>query len=164
MKRITYWPQTVLGLAFNWGALLGWSAMTGGLDLSVVGPLYAGGVAWTLVYDTIYAHQDKTDDIKIGVKSTALRFGDHTPQWLAGFATTFVSMTALAGYMNDQGLPFYLISVLGTAAHLTWQLRTVNYDSPADCWAKFKSNTWTGGILWSGLVADALVKAGPGLA
>ncbi|CAO3576211.1 unnamed protein product [Absidia cylindrospora] len=161
MKRITYWPQVVLGLAFNWGALLGWSAMTGGLDLSVAGPLYAGGVAWTLVYDTIYAHQDKKDDIKIGVKSTALRFGDRTPQWLGGFATTFISMTALAGYMNDQGAPFYLISVLGTAAHLAWQLRTVDYNSPADCWSKFKSNTWAGGILWSGIVVDALVKASP---
>ncbi|KAI8074144.1 UbiA prenyltransferase family-domain-containing protein [Gongronella butleri] len=164
MKRVTYWPQTVLGLAFNWGALLGWSAMTGGLDLAVAGPLYAGGVAWTLVYDTIYAHQDKKDDVKIGVKSTALRFGEKTNQWLTGFSATFVSMTALAGYMNGQGLPFYMISVLGTAAHLTWQLRTVNYDSPADCWAKFKSNTWTGGILWSGIVADALITSPPLLA
>ncbi|KAI8078053.1 UbiA prenyltransferase family-domain-containing protein, partial [Gilbertella persicaria] len=79
MKRITYWPQTVLGLAFNWGALLGWSAMIGSLDLAVVGPLYVGGVCWTLVYDTIYAHQDKKDDVKVGVKSTALRFGQKTP-------------------------------------------------------------------------------------
>ncbi|CAO3617703.1 unnamed protein product [Cunninghamella echinulata] len=159
MKRITYWPQVVLGLAFNWGALLGWSAMTNGLDLSIAGPLYAGGVAWTLVYDTIYAHQDKKDDEKIGVKSTALRFGDKTNTWLTGFSSTFVAMTALAGYMNDQGLPFYLISVLGTAAHLTWQLKTVDYNSPADCWNKFKSNTWTGGILWSGIVIDGLVSS-----
>ncbi|ORX62754.1 para-hydroxybenzoate-polyprenyltransferase [Hesseltinella vesiculosa] len=164
MKRITYWPQFVLGMAFNWGALLGWSAMTGGLDLSVVGPLYAGGIAWTLVYDTIYAHQDKKDDVKIGVKSTALRFGENTNQWLAGFSATFVSMTALSGYMNGQGLPFYLISVLGTAAHLTWQLRTVDYNSPADCWSKFKSNTWTGAILWSGIVADSLITTAPALA
>ncbi|KAG0174262.1 hypothetical protein DFQ28_002899 [Apophysomyces sp. BC1034] len=155
MKRVTYWPQVVLGMAFNWGALLGWSAMTGALDLSVAGPLYAGGIAWTLVYDTIYAHQDKTDDIKVGVKSTALRFGEKTTQWLTGFSATFVSMTALAGYMNGQGLPFYVLSVAGPAAHLAWQLRTVKYDQPADCWAKFKSNTWVGGLLWSGIVADA---------
>ncbi|KAG1056597.1 hypothetical protein G6F43_001516 [Rhizopus delemar] len=155
MKRVTYWPQTVLGLAFNWGALLGWSAMTGSLDLSVAGPLYLGGVCWTLVYDTIYAHQDKKDDIKAGVKSTALRFGEKTPQWLTGFSTAFVSLTALSGYMNGQGLPFYAISVLGTACHLAWQLKTVNYNNPADCWAKFKSNTWTGGIFWSGILADA---------
>ncbi|KAI8575721.1 hypothetical protein K450DRAFT_260504 [Umbelopsis ramanniana AG] len=156
MKRITYWPQVVLGLAFNWGALLGWSAMTGACDLSVVGPLYAGGVAWTLVYDTIYAHQDKKDDIKIGVKSTALRFGENTNKWLTLFSGSFVSMTALAGYMNGQGLPFYTLSVFGTAAHLAWQLRTVDYNNPADCWKKFKSNTWTGALLWSGIVADSM--------
>ncbi|KAG2179113.1 hypothetical protein INT43_001963, partial [Umbelopsis isabellina] len=156
MKRITYWPQVVLGLAFNWGALLGWSAMTGSCDLSVVAPLYAGGVAWTLVYDTIYAHQDKKDDIKIGVKSTALRFGENTNKWLGAFSGTFVSMTALAGYINGQGLPFYTLSVLGTAAHLAWQLKTVDYNDPADCWKKFKSNTWVGGLIWSGIATDAL--------
>ncbi|KAI8978006.1 UbiA prenyltransferase family-domain-containing protein [Pilobolus umbonatus] len=155
MKRITYWPQSVLGLAFNWGSLLGWSAITGSLDLTVAGPLYIGGVCWTLVYDTIYAHQDKKDDIKVGVKSTALRFGDKTPEWLTGFSMAFVSMTALAGYMNGQGLPFYAISVLGTASHLAWQLKTVDYNNAASCWSKFKSNTWTGAILWSGIVADA---------
>lgn len=155
MKRVTYWPQVVLGLAFNWGALLGWSAMTGTLDVTVAGPLYLGGVCWTLVYDTIYAHQDKKDDVKVGVKSTALRFGEKTPEWLAGFSSAFVGMTALAGYMNDQGLPFYAISVVGTAAHLAWQLKTVNYNDPASCWSKFKSNTWTGAILWSGIIADA---------
>lgn len=155
MKRVTYWPQTVLGLAFNWGALLGWSAMTGALDLSVAGPLYLGGVCWTLVYDTIYAHQDKKDDIKVGVKSTALRFGEKTPQWLSGFSTAFIGLTAVAGYMNGQGLPFYAISVLGTASHLAWQLKTVNYNDAASCWSKFKSNTWAGAILWSGIVADA---------
>ncbi|KAL7326185.1 Para-hydroxybenzoate--polyprenyltransferase, mitochondrial precursor (PHB:polyprenyltransferase) [Mucor circinelloides] len=155
MKRVTYWPQTVLGLAFNWGALLGWSAMTGSLDLSVAGPLYLGGVCWTLVYDTIYAHQDKKDDIKVGVKSTALRFGEKTPQWLAGFSSAFIGLTAVAGYMNGQGLPFYAISVLGTASHLAWQLKTVDYNNTASCWSKFKSNTWAGAILWSGIVADA---------
>lgn len=155
MKRVTYWPQTVLGLAYNWGALLGWSAMTGSLDLAVAGPLYVGGVCWTLVYDTIYAHQDKKDDVHAGVKSTALRFGDQTPQWLTGFSTAFIGCTALAGYMNGQGLPFYAISVLGTASHLAWQLKTVDYNSTESCWSKFKSNTWAGFILWSGIIADA---------
>ncbi|KAI7900577.1 UbiA prenyltransferase family-domain-containing protein [Cokeromyces recurvatus] len=154
MKRITYWPQSVLGLAFNWGSLLGWSAMTGSLDLSVAGPLYAGGVCWTLVYDTIYAHQDKKDDVKAGVRSTALRFGDKTPQWLTGFSSAFVGLTALAGYMNGQGLPFYAISVLGTACHLGWMLKTIDYHNPASCWSKFVSNTWTGAIVWSGIAID----------
>ncbi|OZJ03608.1 hypothetical protein BZG36_03699 [Bifiguratus adelaidae] len=159
MKRITYWPQSVLGLAFNWGALLGWSAMTGSCNWTVCLPLYLGGVSWTLVYDTIYAHQDKKDDVQVGVKSTALRFGEKTPQWLAAFSTSFVSLTALAGYMNGQGLPFYAVSVAGTAAHLAWQLRTVQYDDPKSCWRIFASHQQTGTILWSGIVLDTAYRA-----
>lgn len=156
MKRITYWPQVVLGLAFNWGALLGSSAMLGAANWPVALPLYASGVCWTLVYDTIYAHQDKKDDVKIGVKSTALRFGEKTPEFLAAFSTGMVSMLALAGYMNDQGPLFYALSVGGAAAHLAWQLRTVNYENPADCWSKFASNKWTGALVFSGIAGDYL--------
>ncbi|KAL1920701.1 uncharacterized protein VTP21DRAFT_1078 [Calcarisporiella thermophila] len=154
MKRVTYWPQSVLGLAFNWGALLGWSAMLGSCDWKTVLPLYAGGVCWTLVYDTIYAHQDKRDDVKVGIKSTALLFGNKTTQYLTGFGTSFVSLLALAGFMNGQGIPFYLVSVGGSAAHLAWQLRTVRYEDPKDCWKKFVSNKWLGALVWSGIVAD----------
>ncbi|OAQ23103.1 4-hydroxybenzoate polyprenyl transferase [Linnemannia elongata AG-77] len=156
MKRITYWPQVVLGLAFNWGALLGSSAMLGAANWPVALPLYASGVCWTLVYDTIYAHQDKKDDVKIGVKSTALRFGEKTPEFLAAFSTGMVSMLALAGYMNDQGPLFYALSVGGAAAHLAWQLKTVNYENPADCWSKFASNKWTGALVFSGIAGDYL--------
>ncbi|RUS17507.1 hypothetical protein BC937DRAFT_89900 [Endogone sp. FLAS-F59071] len=159
MKRITYWPQSVLGLAFNWGALLGWSAMLGSSNWAVTAPLYVGGVCWTMIYDTIYAHQDKKDDIQIGVKSTALLFGTRTPQWLTLFSTSFVSLTALAGYMNAQGLPFYAVSVVGTAAHLAWQLWTVSYNDPADCWKKFASNKWTGGLVCSGIVLDGVWRS-----
>ncbi|KAF9395459.1 Para-hydroxybenzoate--polyprenyltransferase, mitochondrial precursor (PHB:polyprenyltransferase) [Podila verticillata] len=158
MKRITYWPQVVLGLAFNWGALLGSSAMLGTTNWAVALPLYASGICWTLVYDTIYAHQDKKDDIKIGVKSTALRFGEKTPTYLAAFSTGMVSMLALSGYMNDQGPLFYALSVGGAAAHLAWQLRTVNYDNPADCWSKFASNKWTGALVFSGIASDYLYQ------
>jgi 4-hydroxybenzoate polyprenyltransferase len=158
MKRITYWPQVVLGLAFNWGALLGSSAMLGAANWSVALPLYASGVCWTLVYDTIYAHQDKKDDIKIGVKSTALRFGEKTPEFLAAFSTGMISMLALAGYMNDQGPLFYTLSVAGAAAHLGWQLRTVDYSSPTDCWSKFASNKWTGALVFSGVAGDYLLQ------
>ncbi|KAF9949039.1 Para-hydroxybenzoate--polyprenyltransferase, mitochondrial precursor (PHB:polyprenyltransferase), partial [Mortierella alpina] len=156
MKRITYWPQVVLGLAFNWGALLGSSAMLGATHWPVALPLYASGVCWTLVYDTIYAHQDKKDDVKIGVKSTALRFGERTPEYLAAFSTGMVSMLALAGYMSDQGPLFYALSVGGAAAHLAWQLRTVDYENPADCWSKFASNKWTGALVFSGIAGDYL--------
>ncbi|KAI8142695.1 UbiA prenyltransferase family-domain-containing protein [Fennellomyces sp. T-0311] len=159
MKRITYWPQLVLGLAYNTGAIVGWSSMTGSVDPYVVAPLYIGGIAWTLTYDTIYAHQDKLDDIKVGVKSTALRFGEKTPQWLTGFSSAFVGLTALAGYMNGQGLPFYLISVGGAAAHLAWQLKTVNYDDTKSCWDRFRSNHQVGAIIWSGLLADCAYAA-----
>ncbi|KAG0214196.1 Para-hydroxybenzoate--polyprenyltransferase, mitochondrial precursor (PHB:polyprenyltransferase), partial [Mortierella sp. GBA43] len=158
MKRITYWPQVVLGLAFNWGALLGSSAMLGTANWSVALPLYASGVCWTLVYDTIYAHQDKRDDVLIGVKSTALRFGEKTPEYLAAFSAGTVSMLALAGYMNDQGPLFYALSVAGAAAHLSWQLRTVDYNSPVDCWTKFASNKWTGALVFSGIAGDYLLQ------
>ncbi|GAQ88895.1 hypothetical protein KFL_004670115 [Klebsormidium nitens] len=101
MKRITSWPQAYLGLTFNWGALLGWSAVKGSLFLPAVGPLYAAGICWTLVYDTIYAHQDKEDDKLVGVKSTALRFGTATPQWLAGFGAATLAGLAASGAARE---------------------------------------------------------------
>ncbi len=94
-KRFTWWPQVFLGLAFNWGALLAWAAHTGGLAAAPAS-LYLAGIAWTLFYDTIYAHQDKEDDALIGVKSTARLFGDDTPRWLRRFLVGAVSLMALA--------------------------------------------------------------------
>ncbi len=90
-------PQAFLGITFNWGALLGYVAAAGHLDYSICLPLYASGVCWTLVYDTIYAHQDKTDDVIAGVKSTALLFGDHNRLIMAAFACSHLSLMALAG-------------------------------------------------------------------
>ncbi|KAJ9116684.1 hypothetical protein QFC20_000618 [Naganishia adeliensis] len=160
MKRITYYPQFVLGLAFNWGALLGWSAVAGSVDWSVAAPLYAGGIAWCVLYDTIYAHQDKKDDVLVNVKSTALRFGDHSRTVLTGLGTTFVSLLTYAGYASGAGPLYYLISCLGAASHLTWQLRTVDFDSRADCWVKFVSNGRLGGLVWVGMFADYLAQMG----
>ncbi|KAI5479146.1 4-hydroxybenzoate hexaprenyltransferase [Pseudohyphozyma bogoriensis] len=160
MKRITYWPQFVLGLAFNWGALLGSSAMLGVCDWGVALPLYVGSVAWTIVYDTIYAHQDKSDDIHAGVKSTALLFGENTRPILTGFSASFISLLTLAGYLNHQSLPFYLISVGGSAMHLLWQLRTADLETRESCWKVFKSNRDLGAIVWLGMVTDYLVAAG----
>ncbi|KAJ9122111.1 hypothetical protein QFC24_004338 [Naganishia onofrii] len=158
MKRITYYPQFVLGLAFNWGALLGWSAVAGSVDWSVAAPLYAGGIAWCVLYDTIYAHQDKKDDVLVNVKSTALRFGENSRTVLTGLGTTFVSLLTYAGYSAGAGPLYYLISCLGAASHLTWQLRTVDFESRADCWKKFVSNGRLGGLVWAGMFVDYLAQ------
>ncbi|GAA5986740.1 hypothetical protein JCM11641_007758 [Rhodosporidiobolus odoratus] len=158
MKRITYWPQFVLGLAFNWGALLGSSALLGACDWAVVLPLYAGSVAWTIVYDTIYAHQDKRDDIHAGVKSTALLFGEQTRPILTAFSTSFVGLLALSGYLNAQGPAFYALSVGGAAAHLAWQLRKADLETRESCWEIFKSNRDLGAIVWSGMAVDYALK------
>jgi 4-hydroxybenzoate polyprenyltransferase len=155
MKRITYWPQAFLGVTFNWGALLGWTAATGGLTLAA-GALYAGCVAWTLGYDTIYAHQDKADDIRIGVKSTALRLGARTRPWLYGFYGATVLLFGAAGGLAGAGLPFALGLAAATGL-LLWQVRTVKFDDPADCLAKFTSNAWVGVLLLAGIVADQLL-------
>lgn len=156
MKRITGWPQAFLGLTFNWGALLGWAAVRGECDWGVVLPLYLGGVAWTLVYDTIYAHQDKKDDVKAGIRSTALTFGDHNRRYLAGFAAANVACMAGAGAAVGAGLPFY-IGLGAAAAHVGWQVATVDFEDEEDCASKFRSNTWYGALLFSGIVLDKLL-------
>ncbi|XP_073102742.1 4-hydroxybenzoate polyprenyltransferase, mitochondrial isoform X2 [Elaeis guineensis] len=104
MKRYTFWAQAYLGLTFNWGALLGWAAVKGSLDPATILPLYSSGVCWTLVYDTIYAHQDKEDDLKVGVKSTALRFGSLTKTWISGFGAACIGSLALSGYNAELDL------------------------------------------------------------
>ena len=102
MKRITYWPQIVLGLAFSWGALMGWPATFGRLDLPAF-LLYAGAISWVIGYDTIYAHQDREDDALIGIKSTALLFGERTKPMLALFYALAVALIALAGWSAGGG-------------------------------------------------------------
>ncbi|BFZ59823.1 Para-hydroxybenzoate--polyprenyltransferase, mitochondrial precursor (PHB:polyprenyltransferase) [Saitoella coloradoensis] len=156
MKRVTYFPQITLGLAFNWGALLGPAAMFGHLhsmDMAVWGALYASGICWTLVYDTIYAHQDKRDDALVGIKSTALYFGDRTPAFLALLSTAQIGLLACAGYLNAQGPLFYLGTV-GAAVHLARILGKVEYDDREDCWRWFRACTWTGAIIGAGVVGD----------
>nr|XP_024660139.1 4-hydroxybenzoate polyprenyltransferase, mitochondrial [Maylandia zebra] len=157
MKRFTYWPQFVLGLTFNWGALLGWSAIKGSCDWSVCLPLYFSGVMWTLVYDTIYAHQDKEDDIKVGVKSTALRFQEQTKPWLSGFVVAMMSGLVLAGVNAEQTLPYYAV-LTGIAMHLTNQIYTLDINKPEDCWKKFVSNRNLGLLLFLGIVVGNLWK------
>uniref|UniRef100_A0A8D7ZU02 4-hydroxybenzoate polyprenyltransferase, mitochondrial n=1 Tax=Culex pipiens TaxID=7175 RepID=A0A8D7ZU02_CULPI len=157
MKRITHWPQLVLGMTFNWGALLGWSATTGSVQWSACLPLYLAGVCWTIVYDTIYAHQDKVDDVLLGIKSTAIRFGDNTKLWLTGFSTAMLGGLVTSGIVCDQTWPYY--SALGIiSAHLAHQIYSLNIHNPTDCANKFISNHQVGLILFLGIVLGTLYK------
>jgi 4-hydroxybenzoate polyprenyltransferase len=138
MKRITWWPQAFLGITFNWGALVGWAAATGELAAPAL-LLYAAGFFWTLGYDTIYAHQDKTDDALIGIKSTARRLGAATPRWLWGFYGVTLALLAAAGWSAGLGPGFYLLLV-AVAGHFAWQIRTLELDEPRSCLRRFRSN------------------------
>jgi 4-hydroxybenzoate polyprenyltransferase len=154
MKRITWWPQAWLGLTFNWGALLGWVAVTGRLDAAPLA-LYAAGLFWTLGYDTIYAHQDKEDDILIGVKSTALRLGAATPAWLIGFYALAVGGIVLAGALAGLGWGFFA-GMVPVALHAAWQIRHLEMDSPSHCLAKFRSNRDLGLLVLAAIILGKL--------
>jgi 4-hydroxybenzoate polyprenyltransferase len=156
MKRITYWPQIVLGLAFSWGALMGWPAVFGRLDLPAY-LLYAGAIAWVIGYDTIYAHQDRDDDALIGIKSTALLFGERTKPLLALFYALAVALLALAGWSAGAGAVFAL-GLAAFAAHLAWQVQRLDIDDPDLCLAVFKSNRDAGLILFAALVLDGVLR------
>ncbi|KAJ7327181.1 hypothetical protein JRQ81_016940 [Phrynocephalus forsythii] len=158
MKRITYWPQLFLGLAFNWGALLGWSAIQGSCNWSVCLPLYFSGVLWTLTYDTIYAHQDRKDDLAIGIKSTALRFNENTKLWLSGFSAMMLLGLTVTGINCDQTFPYYA-AVMAVGSHLAQQIYTLDIHNPEDCWKKFISNRTLGLLLFSGIVLGNLQKS-----
>ncbi|CAG9834516.1 unnamed protein product [Diabrotica balteata] len=157
MKRITYWPQLVLGFTFNWGALLGYSAIHGYVDLPVCLPLYMAGVCWTIIYDTIYAHQDKTDDLRLGIKSTALKFDEDTKLWLSGFASTMIGSLVISGVMNSQTWPYYTAVGL-VATHIANQIITLKINDASDCSKKFISNSTVGLILFGGITMGMLLK------
>ena len=153
MKRFTDWPQAVLGLAFNWGALLGWAAVRGEIAWPAA-ILYAAGILWTLGYDTIYAHQDKDDDRIVGVKSTALRLGAATRPWLAAFYSGALVLIGAAGWLTGLAWPFY--AGLGAAAlHAGWQVATLDLDDARDCLLKFRSNRDFGLLVFGGIVLGA---------
>jgi 4-hydroxybenzoate polyprenyltransferase len=154
MKRVTWWPQFFLGLAFNWGALMGYAAVADALAPPAL-LLYAAGILWTLGYDTIYAHQDKEDDALIGVKSSALRLGDRTRPALFAFYAGTAVLLATAGAAAQLAWPFYVLLAAG-AAQLLWQAAAASIDQPSDCLAKFKSNRLFGWLLLAGIVAGQL--------
>ncbi len=156
MKRVTYWPQIFLGLAFSWGALMGWAALFGRLDLPAF-LLYAGSIAWVIHYDTIYAHQDSEDDAIVGLKSTALLFGERTKPMLVLFSAAAVVLIGIAGLTAGAGVTFAL-GLAAFAAHLAWQIRTIDIADPVLCLRLFKSNRDAGLILFGALVLDAAVQ------
>jgi 4-hydroxybenzoate polyprenyltransferase len=153
MKRITYWPQVALGLAFSWGALMGGPATFGRLDLPAL-VLYAGSIAWVIGYDTIYAHQDREDDALIGIKSTAILFGHSTKQMLIVFYTLAGLLIAIAGALAGAGF-FFKLGLAAFSLHLGWQILKLDIDDPALCLRLFKSNRDAGLILFAAMVLDA---------
>ncbi len=153
-KRFTFWPQAFLGLAFNWGAIMGWAAAAG--EIPLASPiLYVAGIAWTLGYDTIYGHQDREDDDLIGVKSTSRLFGNDTRPWVIGFySITWVGI-GLAGWLSGAGLLFWPCLALA-GAHFAWQVATLKIGDPIDCRTKFRSNRDAGLIILAGFLLGRL--------
>lgn len=153
-KRFTHWPQLVLGLTFNWGALVGWTAVRGELAAPAV-LLYVAGIAWTLGYDTIYAHQDKDDDALIGVKSTALLFGARTKPWLSLFYGMTVICLGGAFALADAGILAWVVLV-AVVIHFAWQIITLDTENPRICLVLFKSNRDAGLLIFAAIVAGAV--------
>ncbi len=156
MKRITWWPQAWLGLTFNWGALLGFAAETGGIDLADA-MLYAGLFFWTLGYDTIYAHQDKEDDALIGVKSTALLLGEKSGRWILAFYAGAFTLILASGFVEHAGWPF-AFAMLAAGAHLLWQVRSLNIADPQKCLKLFRSNRDTGALIAAAFLLAGLIS------
>src|SRR5450631_1779320 len=157
MKRITWWPQIVLGLAFSWGALMGFAVTLGRIDATAL-VLYLGSIAWVIGYDTIYAHQDAEDDALVGVKSTALLFGARTHRALVLFYGLAVVLIGVALGLAGAGLAAW-IGLAAFALHLAWQIRRLEISDPALCLRIFKSNRDAGLLLFIGLLVDAVMRA-----
>ena len=155
MKRVTWWPQLFLGLNFNWGALIGWTAVAGSLAWPPL-LLYLGGIFWTLGYDTIYAHQDKEDDARIGVKSSALALGPHTRPFLFAFYVAATLLWGAAGAAVGLGAAFWAL-LAAAMVQLLWQAACVETDDPADCLGKFRSNRIVGWLIFAGIIAGHFV-------
>jgi len=158
MKRITWWPQIVLGLAFSWGALMGFAVTLGRLDAAALA-LYAGSIAWVIGYDTIYAHQDTEDDALIGIKSTARLFGARTAQALLAFYGLAVVLVGVALALAGAGFAAW-VGLAAFAVHLAWQISRLQIGDPARCLQIFKSNRDAGLLLFVGLLADAAMRVG----
>ncbi len=160
-KRLVSYPQLVLGLAFNWGALVGWVAIKGSLDWAPI-VLYIGCVLWTIGYDTIYAHQDKEDDALLGLGSTALRFGDDTVSYVGALYGLAVVLWLLAGALAGAHLVYFLAVTL-VFLQMSWQVSTLDIRDAANCLRRFRSNRDVGIAVFLGLVADMMLSWFAGL-
>lgn len=160
LKRVTYWPQAWLGFAMNFGYVVAWAATTNSINVGVNATMMAACWCWTMLYDTIYACQDKKDDVKMGVRSTALLFGSWIRPLLVVCAITFVIMLTWAGILNEQGRAYFILSVGGTAVHLVWQFATVDLEEPSSCWRNFKRNGHLGWTVWGGIMLDYIIRIG----
>ncbi len=150
MKRITWWPQAFLGLTFNFSALMGWSAITGTIELATI-MLYLGCIFWTIGYDTIYAHQDKEDDIMAGIKSTARLFGKYSKYWVSAFYTLSMSCLLIALLLTN-GISITAMMLLPAASHMAWQIITWKTNDQKSALTVFKSNQITGILIFIALI------------
>ncbi|MDE1152270.1 MAG: 4-hydroxybenzoate octaprenyltransferase [Micavibrio sp.] len=139
MKRVTWWPQAFLGLTFNWGALMGWAAVRGSLDKPAL-VLYAGGILWTLAYDTIYAHQDKEDDATVGIKSTALLFGQHSKRIVGAFFFAALTLFGVAKYFANPASTMTCWLLFPCVLHIMWQLHDWKMEDAASSLKIFRAN------------------------
>ena len=157
MKRITWWPQVVLGLAFSWGALMGFAVILGQINLTAL-VLYAGSISWVIAYDTIYAHQDAEDDALIGIKSTARLFGARTHLALIVFYGLAVVLIGGALVLADARWSAW-IGLAAFAGHLVWQIKRLDISDPVLCLRLFRSSRDAGLLLFAGLLVDAVMRA-----
>ena len=157
MKRYTNYPQFVLGLTFNWGVLVGWTAVTGQLPtVHETLPLYASGVCWTLIYDTLYGYQDRKDDKKLGLKSTSLHLGDKPQAPLTACAAAMMGGFVATGVTANMGSLYYA-GATSAVLHTLWQIWTADIDDPKNLWARFESNKYTGAVVTTSLVVGHVV-------
>ena len=150
MKRITNWPQLFLGLVFNWGALLGWSAVRGQLGLAPV-VLYAAGVFWTLAYDTIYAFQDIEDDMRVGIGSSARAINNYPRTWLACFYGCFFGLLFYVGFLCGCSLVYY-VTLIAAALFASYCVSTLDPSDAASNLQRFQANAGIGGMVWAAIL------------
>ncbi|KAJ3479283.1 hypothetical protein NLI96_g9171 [Meripilus lineatus] len=157
-KRYTYWPQAYLGIGMSFGLVAAWVDTTHTIDYELLGVMLASGWCWTMQYDTIYACQDRKDDVKMGVHSTAVLFGDYVMPFIKLNALSFLALLAYAGTLNNQGTPYYVVTIGGTALWLIRQFAVLDLEVSESCWNAFKKNGQLGWVVTAGLALDYLFK------